>query len=133
MIIYISGKFFIMREIIYLGDNHMCSQQESKKVAVTLIIDYHGLRGNETYENVKIPEGSTVLDLLQKKTEVITEGIQYQKMVVSINGISQDPNANLWWVYTVNGKYVDLCADEKLLNNNDVVKWVLITWFRKSD
>jgi len=125
MIIYISGKFFIMREIIYLGDNYMCSRQESKKVAVTLIIDYHGLREHTTYKNVTMPEGSTVLDLLKKKIDVVAEGIQYQKMVVSINGISQDPNANLWWVYTINGEYVDVCADEKLLNNNDVVKWVL--------
>lgn len=100
-------------------------KQESKKAAVTLIIDYHGLRKHTTYKNVTMPEGSTVLDLLQKKTDVITEGRKHHKMVVSINGISQDPSANLWWIYTINGKYVDLCADEKLLNDNDVVKWFL--------
>jgi hypothetical protein len=106
----------------------MCPQQESEKIMVTLIIDYHGLRENDTYENVKMPERSTVLDLLKKKIDVIAEGIQYQKMVVSINGISQDPNANLWWVYTINGEYVEVCADAKPLNDGDIVKWTLILY-----
>lgn len=74
----------------------MCSQQESKKTAVTLIIDYHGLRKHTTYKNVTMPEGSTALDLLENKTDVIAEGTRYRKMIISINGISQDPNANLW-------------------------------------
>jgi len=91
-------------------------------------IDYHGLRGNDTYENVKMPEGSTVLDLLKKKIDVVAEGTRHKKMVVSINGISQDSNANLWWVYTVNGECVDVCADTKPLNDGDVVKWSLIIY-----
>jgi len=103
----------------------MCPPQESEKIVVTLIIDYHSLRGNDTYENVKMPEGSTVLDILENKTDVAT---RHEKMIVSINGISQDSNANLWWVYTVNGEYVEVCADAKPLNKEDIVKWSLILY-----
>ncbi|MCK4247017.1 MAG: DUF4430 domain-containing protein [Methanomicrobia archaeon] len=106
----------------------MYPQQESEKIVVTLIIDYHGLRENDTYENVKMPEGSTVLDILENKTDVITEGTQHQKRVVSINGILQNPNANLGWVYTINREYIDVCADAKSLNDGDIVKWTLVVY-----
>jgi hypothetical protein len=100
-------------------------QQESERATVTLIIDYHSLKENDTYENVRMTEGSTVLDLLEKKTDVITEDTEYGKMVVSINGISQDANANLWWTYTINGEYAALGAEAQVLNDGDVIQWTL--------
>ncbi len=106
----------------------MCPRQESEKIVVTLIIDYRDLRENDTYGNITMPEGSTVLDILENKTDVITEGIQHQKIVVSINGILQNLNANLWWVYTINREYIDVCADAKSLNDGDIVKWTLVVY-----
>jgi len=100
-------------------------QQESEKATVTLIIDYHSLKENDTYENVRMTEGSTVLDLLEKKTDAITENTEYGKMVVSINGISQDASANLWWTYTINGEYAALGAETQVLNDGDVIQWTL--------
>lgn len=66
-----------------------------------------------------------MLDLLEKKTDVITEDTEYGKMVVSINGISQDASANLWWAYTINGEYAALGAEAQVLNDGDVIQWTL--------
>ncbi|MCD6127583.1 MAG: DUF4430 domain-containing protein [Methanomicrobia archaeon] len=72
-----------------------------------------------------MPENSTVLDLLRKVTDVVTEETQYGKMVVSINGVSQDKDKGLWWTYTVNGKIAETGAETKLLHDGDVIQWSL--------
>ncbi|MHC1604521.1 MAG: DUF4430 domain-containing protein [Candidatus Methanofastidiosia archaeon] len=111
--------------IIAAGGTYMYYQQQSEKATVTLIIDYNGLKEIDTYEDVKMSEGATVLELLEKKTEVGTEDTEYGKMIVSINGIAQDPNSNLWWTYTINGEYAAAGAETQLLSDGDTIQWTL--------
>jgi hypothetical protein len=111
--------------IVVGGVGSYLYSQTGDQATATLVIDYHGLREKDTYENIKMPEESTVLDLLKKKADVTTEQTEYGKMIVSINGISQDADANLWWTYTINGEYASLGAEAQQLSDGDVIQWSL--------
>ena len=100
-------------------------QEQSKKTTVTLAMDYHMLRSPERYDDIGMPENATVLDLLRETTEVVTKETRYGKMIISINGISQDPDRNLWWIYTVNGEVATAGAETQLLSDGDVIQWKL--------
>ena len=121
----IAGVIVIGILVLALGGTYTY-HRNSENATVTLIIDYGTLKEKDVYEDVKMPENSTVLDLLRKVTDVGTEETQYGKMVVSINGVSQDKDKSLWWTYTVNGKIAETGAETKLLNDGDVIQWSLI-------
>lgn len=120
----IAGVIVIGILVLALGGTYTY-HRNSENATVTLIIDYGTLKEKDVYENVKMPENSTVLDLLRKVTDVVTEETQYGKMVVSINGVSQDKDKGLWWTYTVNGKIAETGAETKLLHDGDVIQWSL--------
>ena len=120
----IAGVIVIGIFVLALGGTYTY-HRNSENATVTLIIDYGTLKEKDVYEDVKMPENSTVLDLLRKVTDVGTEETQYGKMVVSINGVSQDKDKGLWWTYTVNGKIAETGAETKLLHDGDVIQWSL--------
>lgn len=120
----IAGVIVIGILVLALGGTYTY-HRNSENATVTLIIDYGTLKEKDVYEDVKMPENSTVLDLLRKVTDVVTEETQYGKMVVSINGVSQDKDKGLWWTYTVNGKIAETGAETKLLHDGDVIQWSL--------
>ena len=120
----IAGVIVIGILVLALGGTYTY-HRNSESATVTLIIDYGTLKEKDVYENVKMPENSTVLDLLRKVTDVVTEETQYGKMIVSINGVSQDKDKGLWWTYTVNGKIAETGAETKLLHDGDVIQWSL--------
>ncbi|MEA1993817.1 MAG: DUF4430 domain-containing protein [Euryarchaeota archaeon] len=105
--------------------SYMYSQQETERATVRLVIEYNEQKDADTYEDLEMPEGSTVLDLLEKETDLQTKDTEYGKMIVSINGVSQDKNKGLWWIYTVNGEQVSMGAEGKKLSDGDVVQWTL--------
>ena len=120
----IAGVIVIGILVLALGGTYTY-HRNSENATVTLIIDYGTLKEKDVYEDVKMPENSTVLDLLRKVTDVVTEETQYGKMIVSINGVSQDKDKGLWWTYTVNGKIAETGAETKLLHDGDVIQWSL--------
>ena len=120
----ITGVIVIGIFVLALGGTYTY-HRNSENATVTLITDYGTLKEKDVYEDVKMPENSTVLDLLRKVTDVGTEETQYGKMVVSINGVSQDKDKGLWWTYTVNGKIAETGAETKLLHDGDVIQWSL--------
>jgi len=119
------GAIVVIILIIAGAGTYMYTQQDSAAATVTLIVEYNGLKEAETFEDVGMPEDSTVLDLLMEKTDVVTEDSDYGKMVISINDIAQDAGENLWWTYTMNGEYASAGAEAQLLSEGDVVKWTL--------
>ncbi|RZN46752.1 DUF4430 domain-containing protein [archaeon] len=119
------GAIVVIILIIAGAGTYMYTQQDSAAATVTLIVEYNGLKEAETFEDVGMPENSTVLDLLMEKTDVVTEDSDYGKMVISINDIAQDAGENLWWTYTMNGEYASAGAEAQLLSDGDVVKWTL--------
>lgn len=119
------GAIVVVILVIAGAGTYMYTQQESAAATVTLVIEYNGLKEAETFEDVGMPEDSTVMDLLNEKTDVVTEDSDYGKMVVSINGVAHDANENLWWTYTLNGEYASAGAETQLLSDGDVVKWTL--------
>lgn len=119
------GAIVVIILIIAGAGTYMYTQQDSAAATVTLIVEYNGLKEAETFEDVGMPEDSTVLDLLMEKTDVVTEDSDYGKMVISINDIAQDAGEKLWWTYTMNGEYASAGAEAQLLSEGDVVKWTL--------
>ena len=69
-------------------------------------------------ENVEIEEGDTLLNVLQENFEVkVTE----EGFITSIEGVSQDEEAGLYWMYEVNQEMASVGAGQYELEAGDEV------------
>lgn len=78
---------------------------------------------------VGIPEGATAYDLLvtaQKKGIITFTGRQFSGVgffVESINGLKQDGNKRMYWIYSVNGEKAHVGVSSYVLHDGDHVTW----------
>lgn len=87
------------------------------KVSYTLNVN----NKNAKTKTVKLPKNSTVMKGLKKLWKVkSTEGF-----ITSIDGKSQDKEKNIYWTYTINGKFANKGAAEQKLANKDKIKFTL--------
>jgi hypothetical protein len=69
-----------------------------------------------------IPEGSTVFDVMTACNIPFEEEGGF---VTSINGVSQDATANMYWIYYVNGEMPAVGAGEYIVQDGDEITWKL--------
>jgi len=99
------------------------SQTSQKTIHVKLIID----SGQEKVEKeVELKEGATVLDLLQVASDVKYKESAWGIFVESINGVANDSQKNLWWIFYVNDVSASVSCDKYILKEGDVVLWKLM-------
>jgi hypothetical protein len=99
------------------------SQVNQGAVHVVLVID-NGME--KIKRDVELRDGDTVLTLLKKTAEVKYKESASGVFIESIHGISNDPQKNLWWVYSVNDVSASVSCDKYVLKEGDVVRWVLM-------
>lgn len=97
-------------------------QDEPGEIHVTLILQ-DGVAEKEI--TVTLSEGASVLDLLEKATRVEYKESASGVFVESINGIRNDAEKNLWWVYYINEISASVSCDKYRLEEGDVVRWTL--------
>ena len=88
------------------------------EIRATLIIE----NGGTTTCEAKISAGSTVFDLMKACSIPFEEEGGF---VTSINGISQDPGANKFWLYYVNGEFAQVGAGDYIVQEGDEIIWKL--------
>ncbi len=74
------------------------------------------------------PSQETVLNhLLQFEDDVVYEVRQINGVkkvyVTSINGLAEDKEAKLYWLFTVDGEFMDAAANEVRVGRDSVVRW----------
>ena len=83
-----------------------------------------------TNNSVKVEKGTTVMDLLKSSCD--KQGISYKITNGYVQEIAYLPqkildsvyDSSSGWMYSVNGKYVNMAATKKELNEGDQIKWM---------
>lgn len=87
-------------------------------VTTMLIIE----NGERKVCEVSLAAGSTVFDLMTACDIPFEEDGGF---VTSINGVSQDASAGLYWVYYVNGEFAQVGAADYIIQEGDEITWKL--------
>lgn len=77
--------------------------------------------GQNSTENVRFEAGDSVMDVLEEYYDIEEEN----GMVTVIDGKSQDPASNTYWMYKVNGSLAEKGAAEQILQEGDDVEFYL--------
>jgi hypothetical protein len=97
-------------------------------IEVTVTIDY-GPAGRPTFETVvRVPEKSTVLEVLSAQLPIATSrkyGMDH--FVEEIGGIKNDFARDRGWRFEVNGLRSNVPAERYLVMNGDWIKWLFLT------
>lgn len=84
---------------------------------------------NEKRYEAAVPSGSAVLNLmeiLKKQNKLDFDGKNSSGLgffVEEINGIKNNPSANTYWIYYVNGEAAAVGISTYIIKNNDVIAW----------
>ncbi|WEL46753.1 DUF4430 domain-containing protein [Enterococcus casseliflavus] len=74
-----------------------------------------------TSKEVTFRENESLLEVMKENFAIKEK----DGFITSIDGISQDQKANLFWVYTVNDEMTDKRAQALFLKNNDTITFDL--------
>ncbi|NQH96591.1 DUF4430 domain-containing protein [Streptococcus suis] len=77
--------------------------------------------GQNSTKNVRFEASDSVMDVLAEYHDIEEEN----GMVTVIDGKSQDPASNTYWMYKVNGSLAEKGAAEQILQEGDDVEFYL--------
>lgn len=77
--------------------------------------------GQNSTKNVRFEASDSVMDVLEEYYDIEEEN----GMVTVIDGKSQDPASNTYWMYKVNGSLAEKGAAEQILQEGDDVEFYL--------
>lgn len=119
-------KFLVALSLafVFLGLT-ACSQQETETAEKTYKANLAVVFTQDTTsQEVVFEEGDTVMDVLEEYHQVEeTNG-----MVTAIDGVSQDPATNTYWMYTINGELAEKGAESQLVAEGDKIEFYLETF-----
>lgn len=114
--LFVLGLLF---SLVLAGCTQTKNQEPSSATAsITITADNH----SDTKE-VSFETGDTVMDVLEENYSIEEES----GMVTSIDGRSQDPATNTYWMYTVNGTLAEKGAAEQVVAEGDTIEFYLET------
>ncbi|MBM9834038.1 DUF4430 domain-containing protein, partial [Enterococcus faecalis] len=87
------------------------SLKQEQGTATIVIQNQEGVTSKE----VTFRENESLLEVMKENFAIKEK----DGFITSIDGISQDQKANLFWVYTVNDEMTDKGAQALILKNND--------------
>lgn len=79
------------------------------------------LEGKESSKKVTFTEGQTVMEVMKKNFKIEED----KGLITSIDGVSQDTNTNVYWLYKINGELASKGAAETTLSQNDEVEFYM--------
>ena len=92
------------------------SQQSQSQGKVTLILK---TEKESKKKAVNIQKGDTVLDVLEEVYPVQ----ENDGFITEIDGISQDKDKGIYWMFDVNGKLGEKAANQLKVENGDEIKF----------
>jgi len=105
------------------------NQAEQATIQVSLTLDF-GQDDIQTFNDIELEAGTTVFELLEKITQENNLEFSYKDygselgaLVESINNVSNDVKADLFWNYWVNDVYAEVGASNYQLKDGDRVEW----------
>ncbi len=116
------GFIFLLCLSFVLGACGQTNQETSGETA-TATLEIRSETSSEKQE-VTFEVGDTVMDLLEEYHTVEEES----GMVTAIDGVSQDPASQTYWMYKVNGQLAEKGASELLVQSGDQIEFYLETF-----
>lgn len=101
-----------------------CENNQTKPKSKTnnISVSYVLAAKNDTEKKtVKVPQKSTVMIGLKKAWKVDSN----KGFITAIDGKKQNAKKQIYWTYTINGKYATKCANQQKVANKDKVKFTL--------
>jgi hypothetical protein len=115
--------------IVAVAVSCLCVGQSEKgsgelpEISYTVVVDSSLLEGGSATEyHGEVSQGSTVLDALTACGIALEEEGGF---VTSINGTSQSPSENIYWMYYINGELSQVGAAEYAVQEGDTITWKL--------
>ena len=98
------------------------AEQNEEMIVVTITKD----KGAEeiTEKEIPVKEGALLLDVMKENFEIEEENT----FITSIDGIAQDVDAGIGWIYSVNGETASVGAAEYELTAGEEVNFDLQAW-----
>ncbi|HFU4122636.1 TPA: DUF4430 domain-containing protein [Streptococcus suis] len=75
-------------------------------------------------KQVTVEPGDSVMDVLEDVYEIEEDA----GLITVIDGVSQDPSTNTYWMYDFNGELAPKGAQEQLVQENDEIRFYLETF-----
>ncbi|KXT78579.1 Additional lipoprotein component of putative cobalamin ECF transporter [Streptococcus sp. DD13] len=94
--------------------SHSTSQSLLK--ATITVTDYEK---KETKTDVEFEEGQSLMEVLKAHFTIVEEN----GLITSINGVSQDKDKGIYWMYKVNNEMASVGAKDFVLKNGDTVQF----------
>lgn len=101
-----------------LASNNPTTADQDQEVQV-VIIAYDEEVADDT---IKIADDTTLMELMQQHYAII---VTEDGFIEAIEGIEQNPEENLFWIYDVNDTMVNESAEDFIPDENDVITWEL--------
>lgn len=108
------------------GGTYFYYQQNQTKNETTETkknVDTSSETNNDTTVSYNGKNGSTALELLQSRADVVTSGTGENAFVTSING--KVPNEKQYWAFYINDKAATVGAGSYVTKDSDTILWKL--------
>ena len=105
-----------------------CSKNESiestigakENISINIVINENGKEIHN--KNLEIPEDNRVLlDILKDNFDIEEDN----GFITAIDGMEQDPDSNIYWLYLINGEFAEVGTKEYKVENNDKIEFNL--------
>lgn len=108
-----------------IGQKNAASTDSEQKIKVTLTLEKPD--GTKTF-SASLPAGATVYDLLKSASaehdfSLRVKDYSFGVFIEEIDGLVNNPGANVYWMYSVNGAHAPVGASEYKLKEGDEVAW----------
>ena len=75
-------------------------------------------------EEFSFQPGDTLQEVMLEELDIDMDGA----FLTAIEGVSQEPDKNLWWVFTANDEVVNVGAADYALKDDDKITWTLTSF-----
>ncbi len=103
------------------GASESGTDSAAETIEVSTTFEINGETEDELTGTYEVEAGTTLLDFMKDEFEVE----ESDGFIESINGYSQDPEANVYWLYEINSEMVSVGAAEYVLEAGDNISWTL--------
>lgn len=114
---------FIVFMLVWTGQaaNNSGTTEQNQEVQMIIIAHDEEL----VNETVRVASDTTLLDIMQQNYDIV---VREDGFIESIEGVDENPEDGLYWIYEANEQMVNEGAAEFIPQDNDIITWELISF-----
>lgn len=114
---------FIVFILVWTGEaaNNPGTTEQDQEVQMVIVAHDDEL----VNETVTVASDTTLLDLMQQNYDIV---ITDEGFIESIEGVEQNPEEGLYWIFEANEEMVNDSAEDFIPQDNDLITWELMSF-----